>query len=132
MKSCGRKWLGERPILSSVPSSRRARGTRRVGMSDIVDIDGIRTLEDMSREELLEIILDDAKNWLAHDGLWFQAVESRFGIDVAIEADIEAWRSFTVIEAKRIMERLGLRPGGGIPALVESLQHRLYARLNLQ
>src|SRR5680860_1717493 len=67
MKSCGRKWLGGRPILSSVPSSRRACGTRRVGMSDIVDIDGIRTLEDMSREELLEILLDDAKNWLAHD-----------------------------------------------------------------
>jgi len=93
---------------------------------------GVQLLNEMSREELIRIIVNDAKNWLAHDGLWFQAVESRFGIDVAIEADIEAWRSFTVIEAKRIMERLGLRPGGGIPALVESLQHRLYARLNLQ
>jgi hypothetical protein len=30
------------------------------------------------------------------------------------------------------MERLGLRPGGGIPALLECLQHRLYARLNTQ
>jgi hypothetical protein len=37
-----------------------------------------------------------------------------------------------VVEAKRIMLRLGLEPGGGIPALVECLKHRLYARLNLQ
>ena len=93
---------------------------------------GVRILNDMSKEELIRIIVDDAKNWLAHDGLWFQAVEKRDGIDVAIEADIEAWRHFTVIEAKRIMERLEMKPGGGIPALVECLKHRLYARLNLQ
>jgi hypothetical protein len=94
--------------------------------------EGVTLLLDLSKEELVRIIVDDAKNWLAHDGLWFQAVEKRYGMDVAIEADIEAWRSFTVIEAKRIMERLGLQPGGGIPALVACLQHRLYARLNLQ
>lgn len=68
-----------------------------------------------SRADLIRIIVDDAKNWLAHDGLWFQAAEGRFGIDVVIEADIEAWRYFTVIEAKRIMQRLGLPPGGGSP-----------------
>ena len=49
-----------------------------------------------------------------------------------MDADREAWRGFTVVEAKRIMARLGLKPGGGIPALVECLNHRLYARLNLQ
>jgi hypothetical protein len=30
------------------------------------------------------------------------------------------------------MERLGIKPGGGIPSLVECLKHRFYARLNLQ
>lgn len=94
--------------------------------------EGIQLLGQLSKEELINIIVDDAKNWLAHDGLWFQAVERRYGIDVAIDADIEAWRYFTVIEAKRIMERLGMKPGGGIPALITCLQHRLYARLNLQ
>ncbi len=94
--------------------------------------EGLKILEGMSREELIAIIVDDAKNWLAHDGLWFQAVEKMYGMDVAIDADREAWRYFTVIEAKRIMERLGMKPGGGIPALVECLKHRLYARLNLQ
>lgn len=94
--------------------------------------EGVKLLEQLSKEELIAIIIDDAKNWLAHDGLWFQAVEKMYGMDVAIDADREAWRYFTVIEAKRIMERLGMKPGGGIPALMECLKHRLYARLNLQ
>lgn len=94
--------------------------------------EGLRILESMSKEELIAVIVDDAKNWLAHDGLWFQAVEKMYGMDIAMDADREAWRYFTVIEAKRIMERLGMKPGGGIPALVECLKHRLYARLNLQ
>jgi hypothetical protein len=94
--------------------------------------EGIRLLYNLSKEELVKIIVDDAKNWLAHDGLWFQAIERRYGMDVAVDADIEAWRSFTVIEARRIMARLGLEPGGGIPALVTCLKHRFYARLNLQ
>jgi hypothetical protein len=93
---------------------------------------GVRLLYDLTKEELIDIVVDDAKNWLAHDGLWFQAVEKVHGMEAAIDADREAWRSFTVIEAKRIMARLRLEPGGGIPALVECLKHRLYARLNLQ
>ncbi|GFO54913.1 hypothetical protein GMSM_19200 [Geomonas sp. Red276] len=98
----------------------------------VIGDEGLRLLNDLSKEELIRIIVDDAKNWLAHDGLWFQAIERIHGMEVAIDADREAWRHFTVIEAKRIMERLGMKPGGGIPALVECLKHRLYARLNLQ
>jgi hypothetical protein len=89
-------------------------------------------LRALDKEELVRIALDDAKNWLAHDGLWFQAVEQTHGMEAAIEADRAAWERFTVVEAKRIMERLGLQPGGGIPALLRCLGHRLYARLNVQ
>mgnify|MGYP001233830354 CR=1 FL=1 len=94
--------------------------------------EGISLLYSLNKEELIKIITDDAKNWLAHDGLWFQAVEKKYGMEAAVEADIEAWRQFTVIEAKRIMTRLGMQSGGGIPALVECLKHRFYARLNVQ
>lgn len=94
--------------------------------------EGVALLSELSKEDLVRIIVDDAKNWLAHDGVWFQAIEKKYGMDVAVELDIEAWRGFTVIEAKRIMDRLGLAPGGGIPAVVECLKHRFYARLNLQ
>lgn len=103
-------------------------------MSDVkrVGDEGVSLLYELSKEDLVKIIVDDAKNWLAHDGLWFQAIERRYGMDIAVDADIEAWRHFTVIEARRIMSRLGMKPGGGIPALVECLKHRFYARLNLQ
>lgn len=94
--------------------------------------DAVAQLRALEKEELIRIIVDDAKNWLAHDGLWFQAIEGRHGMEAAIEADRAAWERFTVVEARRIMERLGLQPGGGIPALLECLKHRLYARLNDQ
>jgi hypothetical protein len=94
--------------------------------------EGLKLLEKLSKEELIAIIVDDAKNWLAHDGLWFQAIEKTQGMEVAIAADTDAWRHFTVIEAKRIMTRLKIEAGGGIPALLECLKHRFYARLNLQ
>jgi hypothetical protein len=94
--------------------------------------EGVRLLHSLSKEELVQIIVDDAKNWLAHDGVWFQSLEKKFGMEVAVDIDTDAWRLFTAIEARRIMERLGMKPGGGIPALVECLKHRFYARLNLQ
>jgi len=81
---------------------------------------------------LAGMLEDAAKNWLAHDGLWFQAVERAHGMKAAIDADTEAWRHFTVIEAKRIMERHGIGSGGGIPALVKALSFRLYAYINEQ
>ena len=87
--------------------------------------------ESLDKETLLGILDDWAKNWLAHDGLWFQAVERASGIDTAIEADKEAWKEFTQIEARRIMERHGIAKDGGIPALVQALQLRMYARVNL-
>jgi hypothetical protein len=95
-------------------------------------MDGVALLQTLTKDELIQIVLDDAKNWLAHDGLWFQAIEATHGMETAIAADTAAWRRFTVVEAKRIMERLGMTPGGGIPALLECLRHRLYARLNVQ
>jgi hypothetical protein len=89
-------------------------------------------LNELSKEVLIDMLEDAAKNWLAHDGLWFLAVERQYGMEKAIELDQEAWISFTQIEAKRIMRRHGIEPGGGIPALKLALQYRLYARINVQ
>jgi hypothetical protein len=102
------------------------------GVNEAKIPEGIRLLEELPKEELIKIIIDDAKNWLAHDGLWFQAVEKAYGQEAAIAVDEEAWRHFTVIEARRIMALLGMEPGGGIPALITCLNRRLYARLNTQ
>jgi hypothetical protein len=89
-------------------------------------------LKDLSRDQLEELLQDFAKRWLAHDGLWFQAVEQGRDMDEAIKYDIAAWEKFTVIEAKRIMGFLGLKPGGGLQALEQALKFRLYAFINVQ
>ncbi len=86
----------------------------------------------LSREQLEYLLADFAKRWLAHDGLWFQKVEKAYGMDEAIRLDAAAWEQFTVLEAKRIMAFLDLAPGGGLPALKEALNYRLYSLLNTQ
>jgi len=93
---------------------------------------GTEGLKNLPREMLIGVIEDFAKNWLAHDGLWFQTVERAYGLEAAIEADTEAWRRFTVIEAKRIMARHGIEQGGGLEALKAALAFRHYAVINEQ
>jgi hypothetical protein len=83
--------------------------------------------------ETLELMLEDfAKNWLAHDGLWFQAAERQYGMEKAIQLDTEAWEQFTVIEAKRIMALHNIPANSGLEGLKKALGYRLYAVLNTQ
>ncbi len=88
--------------------------------------------DQMDAQQLREFLRTAAKLWLAHDGLWFQAVEQQQGMEPAIDADREAWRRFSPIEAKRIMRHLGMEPGGGLRALEQALGYRLYSHLNRQ
>ncbi len=92
----------------------------------------IEQLKHLSRETLESMLVDFAKNWLAHDGLWFQAVEKQTDLETAIELDTQAWRKFTVIEAKRIMALHKVEPGSGLEGLKKALGFRLYAVLNKQ
>jgi hypothetical protein len=89
-------------------------------------------LSSLSRPQLEELVVDLSKRWLAHDGLWFQAVEADRGMPTAIRYDTTAWATFTVLEAKRILEFLGLPPGGGLEALEQALPLRLYGFVNTQ
>lgn len=88
------------------------------------------SINDLPREKLLELIGDYAKNWLAMDGVWFQSIEKKHGMDEAMEHDINAWRRFTVIEAKRIKKFLGLPDQAGLDGLRRALNFRMYAPLN--
>jgi len=89
-------------------------------------------LDELDREELIALARTFAKNWLAHDGLWFQAVEREHGLEHAIELDARAWERFSPIEAARIKEFLGLPERPGLEGLRRALDHRLYAVLNRQ
>ncbi len=88
--------------------------------------------DSLSREQLLEVLGDFARNWLAHDGLWFQTVENRLGMEAAIDLDAKAWEQFTVIEAQRIMKRHDIPFRSGLDGLKRALGYRLYAMLNTQ
>lgn len=92
----------------------------------------MKDINDLSREDILDLLADASKNWLAHDGLWFRVVEDKYGIDAAMELDRKAWEKFTIIEAQRIMKRFRIKPGRGIPALIQALRFRLYAHINVQ
>ncbi len=86
----------------------------------------------LSREDLLKLLDVYAKNWLAHDGSWFLALEETFGLETAIEMDIRAWERFSVAEARRIMKAFDIPEGGGLEALERALKYRLYAAVNEQ
>ncbi|WP_027363500.1 DUF6125 family protein [Desulfotruncus alcoholivorax] len=92
----------------------------------------INNIQDLTKEQLVEFVTDLSKRWLAHDGLWFQAVEKKRGMEEAIEADAAAWEKFTVIEANRIKQFLNLPEQGGLKALDQALRFRLYAFINQQ
>lgn len=88
------------------------------------------TLSQFSKDELIELIEIYSKNWLAMDGVWFQSVERKLGMDEAMYHDAEAWKRFTVIEAKRIKEFLKLPDNPGVEGLEKALKLRFYANIN--
>ncbi|UCG89544.1 MAG: hypothetical protein JSU57_03465 [Candidatus Heimdallarchaeota archaeon] len=89
-------------------------------------------LEELEKQDLIKIIRMYAKNWLAHDGCWFLAAEERHGLAEAIQIDLEGWKRFTVVEAKRIMNEFDIPRNSGLEGLEKALQLRLYASINIQ
>lgn len=87
-------------------------------------------LSTLSREQLVELLSLYAKNWLAMDGVWFQSVERKLGMEEAMYHDAEAWKRFTVIEARRIKTFLNLPERPGLEGLAKALSLRFYTNLN--
>jgi hypothetical protein len=87
-------------------------------------------LEGRTKAELIDLIGIYAKNWLALDGLWFQSVERKLGMDEAMFHDEEAWRSFAAIEARRLKAFLNLPERAGLEGLARALELRFYSNLN--
>ena len=72
-------------------------------------------LQDIAKDQLIDLVEGYAKNIMAMDGVWFQATEKSFGMDQAMEQDALAWRGFAPAEVCRLKKMLGLpeRPGLG-------------------
>lgn len=86
-------------------------------------------LEDDKIDELKEAV---AINWLANDGVWFQAVEFTEGMKKAKACNDAAWSNFSPYEAIRIKKLLGLGEFPGLEGLKKAFEFRLYADVNKQ
>lgn len=89
-----------------------------------------KILESFSKEQLIELIEIYSKSCLAMDGVWFQSIEKKLGMDEAMEHDANAWRVFTRLEAEKIKKFLGLPENSGIEGLKQALSLRFYANIN--
>lgn len=87
-------------------------------------------LDGMDPETLDRVTQALRSAWLAADGVWFQAVEQRAGMDAAKRVNDTCWARFAPLEARRAKALLGLPENGGIPALKAALAVRMYGHLN--
>ena len=71
------------------------------------------SLQKLPKNILIKLVKTYAKNWITVDGLWFTNVEDRFGMDVAVELDLQMWKKQSAIETKRLLELFG--PVGETP-----------------
>ena len=86
----------------------------------------------LPREKQLSLIDAIAKNWLAQDGVWFQAVEFVDGMNDAKRCNDSTWSRFSPFEAHAIKKLLDLGEHPGLEGLERALNFRMYGRLNVQ
>ena len=95
--------------------------------------DGVpKRLKEMKRDELLNLIDATSLNWLANDGVWFQAVEGPFGMADAKICNDTCWSRFSPYEALRIKKLLEIPESPGLEGLKTALGFRMYTRINKQ
>jgi hypothetical protein len=89
-------------------------------------------LLNMSKEELHALKESLAVNWLANDGVWFQAVEFVHGMKDAKHCNDSCWGQFSPFEAWSVKKFLSLPENPGLEGLKRALNFRLYATINTQ
>ncbi len=95
--------------------------------------DGIPSpLLEMPEDKLQHLKEGAAANWLANDGIWFQAVENQYGMNDAKRCNDSCWAQFSPFEAWSIKRMLNLPENPGLEGLKQALQYRLYAAINKQ
>jgi hypothetical protein len=96
-------------------------------------IDGVPApLLNLPEETLDDLTQKAAANWLANDGVWFQAVEFSRGMFDAKRCNDSCWARFSPFEAWSVRRFLGLSKQPGLEGLKKALAYRLYAPINRQ
>ena len=84
-------------------------------------------------EEILDKLKESmAVNWLANDGIWFQAVEFSENMDVAKKCNDSCWAEFSPFEAWSIKRLLDMSDNPGLEGLKQALNYRFYSFVNKQ
>lgn len=99
-------------------------------MSEISLNTGRELYESFSKDQLIDLLMADSRNVVAMDGVWFQSVERELGMDAAMHHDEEAWKRYTVTEARRIKKFLNLPEHPGLEGLMYALPLRMVDRAN--
>ena len=89
-------------------------------------------LLNMQEEELEALKKAVAVNWLANDGVWFQAIENTYGMHDAKRINDSCWAQFSPFEAWSVKNLLNLPENPGLDGLKKALQYRIYACVNEQ
>ncbi len=87
-------------------------------------------LDDLSKEDLKNLVQIYARNIYALDGVWFQSIEQVDGMEKAMDHDRNAWRRFTETEGRRIKNFLLLPDNAGLDGLQKALSIRFSALAN--
>jgi len=69
----------------------------------------------ISTEKLVELC---SRSAYTLDGLWFTLVEEKFGLDAALEIDVEVWRRLCLTQAKRIRKYFPVDEGSSLRNLI--------------
>jgi hypothetical protein len=121
----------EREVWPASRGNQMKRLGKRLGFP-VLD-DGTPTaLAEMSAADLVNLLRDLGVNWLANDGIWFQAVERDQGMNDAKRCNDTCWTRYSPFEARRIKDLLGLPEHPGLDGLRQALAFRMYALINRQ
>ena len=126
----------EKALEALSAASEKSLGIQFKRLSKILGFDmqnGIpEPLLNMEKKDLLALLDGVAINWLANDGVWFQAVEFTNGMNDAKRCNDSCWAHFSPFEAWSIKRFLDLGEQPGLEGLKKALSFRVYARINVQ
>lgn len=91
-----------------------------------------KPLLDLPSQKLDELTEALAVNWLANDGVWFQAIENSEGMPQAKLCNDATWAYYSPFEAWSVKRLLNLGEHPGLEGLKKALKFRGYGFINKQ
>ena len=73
--------------------------------------DDSQFLAEMSKGQLIDLLMTHVRNLWRVDGLYFVGIEEKFGTEAATDIDASCWKVMGKIEARELREKLGVQKG---------------------